>query len=558
MKYLLYLLYIMTNISEYVYQLVDKNIKLLNLSEYDTDLKIHTEHIEDYTRSHPNASKYLNFIKKIYDSVRYVTCEETIKIYNDNADELIELLKANQDIIPIYIITSANTTKSNFYFNLYFLNVLKLKGLKIENIYQRTSEILSILDNNPEIIEDKFKGKKILLIFTDDITYSGSQLNQYITDSNEDVELKLESVKFYLNLIGYSRIAKTRIIKNKIETNIIFPKNAIHAEILNLKELFTKWLTPEIDTIEKLIDVNDLYKIRVDKGEIYFDSFFRKINEFYKKDETGFLEKSLIYPFFKYPDAKSIVQNFCFILDLGGYIIDLDEIKKDHSVRIEKVDDIIHENFIYTYLNRHKILVDESLKAKIIEITKGTESDIKWLKKLNKVEGKPYQGKINLGDLPNEKGNIPKNSTKANGLHLINGCNYDEENIECTKKCTNSFYKNIRYNNVDNSDANTTKENILNIGHLSSIFKKSKNNYKFIINNYIRNQLEESKLFSVEEFIFVPLKGIDYLDIFRNKNIIQKIKFITIISHLRNKYEINDHNNIYQKLIDQIKLLLGI
>jgi acid stress-induced BolA-like protein IbaG/YrbA len=371
-----------------------------------------------------------------------------------------------------------------------------------------------------------------------------------MTLNNEDVELKLESVKFYLNLIGYSRIAKTRIIKNKIETNIIFPKNAIHTEILNLNELFTKWLTPEINTIDKLIDANDLYKIRIDNGEIYFDSFFRKINEFYKKDETGFLEKSLIYPFFKYPDDVSIVQNFCFILDLGGYIIDLDELKKDHSVRIEKVDDIIHDNFIYTYLNRHKILVDESLKSKIIEITKGTESDIKWLKKLNKIEGKPYQGKINLGYLLNEKKNIPKNSTEVNGLHLINRCNYGTKNIECTNKCTNSFYKKIKYKNIDDLVTGSTK---LNIGHLSSIYKKSKNSYKFVINSYIRNQLIESALFSPEEFKFAPSNGIAYKNIIKKKDIISNIQFITIISHLRNKYEVNDHNNIYQKLIDQIK-----
>lgn len=550
----------MTNIAEYVYQLVDKNIRLLNLSEYDTDLRIHTEHIEDYARSQPYASKYLNFIKRIYDSVRYVTCAESIKIYNDNADELIALLSANRDVIPIYIITAANTTKSNFYFNLYFLNILRSKGLKIENIYQRTSEILSILDDKPEIIEEKFKGKKLLLIFTDDITYSGSQLNQYMTDYNENVELKLESVKFYLNLIGYSRIAKTKIIKNKIEANIIFPKNAIHAEILNLKELFTQWLTPEIDTIDKLIDANDLYKIRIDKGEIYFDSFFRKINELHNKDENGFLEKSLIYPFFKYPDAKSIIQNFCFVLELSGYIIDLNELKKDPSVRIEKVDDITHENFIYTFVNRHQIIVNEPLKAKIIAITKGTESDIVWLKKLNKVESKPYQGKINLGYLSNQDGTDYK-SMNVSGLHLINGCNYGEENIECTKKCTNSFYKKIKYKNIDDLDTGSTQ---LNIGHLSSIYKKSKNNYsqgriwpkggyKFIINNYIRNQLEESTLFSQEEFKFAPLKGLDYNDIFTKKDIIRDIKFVTIISHLKNKYEINDHNNIYQKLIDQIK-----
>jgi hypothetical protein len=137
----------MSNISEYVYQFIDKNIDLIDITQYETDLSIHIERIDNYIKEQPIMSKYLNFIKKIYSCVRYVDCNETIKIYNDNANELIKILSSNPNLVPIYIFTQANNTKSNFYFNLYFLNILKNKGLKFEHIYQRTSEIINILDN---------------------------------------------------------------------------------------------------------------------------------------------------------------------------------------------------------------------------------------------------------------------------------------------------------------------------------------------------------------------------------------------------------------------------
>jgi hypothetical protein len=543
----------MSNISEYVYQFIDKNIDLIDITQYDTDLSIHIERIDNYIKEQPIMSKYLNFIKKIYSSVRYVDCNETIKIYNDNANELIKILSSNPNLVPIYIFTQANNTKSNFYFNLYFLNILKNKGLKFEHIYQRTSEIISILDTNVEIIEDQFKGKELLFIFSDDITYSGSQLNDYVTDYNNEVEIKLDSIKFYLNLLGYSKIAKERIIKNKIPKNIIFPKNAIHDKILNLKELLNNFLTSEINTIDSLINSNDFYKLKVVDGELYYESIFRKI---YKLDDETkeLLTKPLIYPFFKYPDRKSIIQNFCYLIDIGGYTIDLEELKKDNNITIKKVDDILHENFILDSCNRYQLIIpDIKLKDKIIEIiNKNNISDINWLLKLNKISETPtnHIGQINLGELLKEDKKYKK--TAVMGLHLIDNCDYKIHDLECNIKCNYSFYKEIEYVNINDEEIEMDKQ--INIGHLSAIHKKLKNNYKFIINSYLRDQLKEAQIIPLEYQLYTPLRGLDYNLFFSetNRDINRIIKFLTIISYLKNNYQINDYNNICKILIDKI------
>jgi hypothetical protein len=265
------------------------------------------------------------------------------------------------------------------------------------------------------------------------------------------------------------------------------------------------------------------------------------------------LTKPLIYPFFKYPDRKSIIQNFCYLIDIGGYTIDLEELKKDNNITIKKVDDILHENLILDSCNRYQLIIpDIKIKDKIIEIiNKNNISDINWLLKLNKISETPtnHIGQINLGELLKEDKKYKK--TAVMGLHLIDNCDYKIHDLECNIKCNYSFYKEIEYVNINDEEIEMDKQ--INIGHLSAIHKKLKNNYKFIINSYLRDQLKEAQIIPLEYQLYTPLRGLDYNLFFSetNRDINKIIKFLTIISYLKNNYQINDHNNLCKILIDK-------
>jgi len=90
----------MSNLKEYVYQLVDKNIALLDLTSLvDHPIKLNV--IDDFIKDVPCAKKYYNLLKKIYSNVIYVSKSDAEKIYNQNADEIIEFLRKNKDYVPI-------------------------------------------------------------------------------------------------------------------------------------------------------------------------------------------------------------------------------------------------------------------------------------------------------------------------------------------------------------------------------------------------------------------------------------------------------------------------
>ena len=533
----------MSNLSNYIYNLIDKNIGLLDMGQYENNFKIHIEYLEDYKRSQPCAIKYLDFIKRIYESVRYVDCDEVIKIYEENAKELIKIMHDNPDIEPIYIFTPAKSEKSNFYLNLYFLNLLKTKGVILNKIYERVGDVITIHDAEINIINDT--GKKILLILTDDITYSGTQLNSFMTDSNDNVSILNDKIHYYLNLIGYSKVAKTKILGNKLETNIIFPINAIHEEIKTFEELLTSFLTPEISTIDDLILNNDLYRLNEVEGEYYIDSYFKKI---YNIDVMR--NKPLIYPFFKYPDKLSLIQNLCFIINISGIGVDMNLIKLDNKVNLQKVDDILHPNFIYTYCERYKLLMNEELKENVRLIKSGIkESDINWLIKCNNINDKPYQGKVNLGYLTMEK-NLNKDVLfdKISGIKLMDGCDYSVDEIFCYLKCNVSFYKKIIYKNLDESQILQKDK----IGYLFSKIKENKNYIKFIIKKDLNDIILE---YNIEDIYYLLPNKKDYDEIINDQTGTRKEakeKIFKAINYLSSNYDIIDYNNTCIKLFNDL------
>jgi hypothetical protein len=167
----------MDNFTEFANKIKNLNIENINIQKYIKDYSINMELFNLYERNQTCATKYLNFIKKIYESATYITGENAISQYNKNADSIKKYIC--DDYLPIIITTIDNINKSNFFYTLYLLKLLNeryIYPLFVPNIRK-------IMDKDGNILLDFLKNKKLLIIFSDDFSYSGIQLANHINPS---------------------------------------------------------------------------------------------------------------------------------------------------------------------------------------------------------------------------------------------------------------------------------------------------------------------------------------------------------------------------------------
>ena len=309
------------NISNFCYEIIKQNNSIFNnLKKYDIDHTQNIKNIETLVTSQKCCKEYYNFLKIMLESVKYISCDEFIRILDANITEIIKLI--TDGYIPILIATSDSISKSNIFYSLYFLNKMNEKGIKIEHIYEKIKNILD--DNVEKNIKEEIgiaADKKILIILCDDISFSGSQLATHINETDfgpgfseyQKNKLNLNNrIKIYLNVIGLLPSAK-KLITNQFTNiqNLIIPTSIINLnDVVTINKLINSQATLNNMSRGNYLKLIDCYVLLRNKDTIILESKLKVENSF---NDNNYLDLDLIYSFQKYPDAQSTYHKLCYI-----------------------------------------------------------------------------------------------------------------------------------------------------------------------------------------------------------------------------------------------------
>jgi hypothetical protein len=226
-------------LSEFIYGIINSvNPSFFDLKNYDNpSYVINKQKLLDYITRHPCSSRYYGFIYDMIDSVKYITCDEMIRVFQQN---IFDIWSKHIDGYKLVIVIPPNATleKSNIYYILYTLYHLRESfDIIIEHMFIGNH----LRKQFPYPLDD---GSKYLLIFTDDFSYSGGQLrDDYIRESlnsfnvfklkdknknvfnnnnknvfnNNNYLLNrnpyIENIQYYLNIVGWTPRARKYITK---------------------------------------------------------------------------------------------------------------------------------------------------------------------------------------------------------------------------------------------------------------------------------------------------------------------------------------------------------
>lgn len=455
-----------TNLKDFCYEFIEENRCFLeNLKYYDTDHSINKNILNEYISKQTCSIKYYSLIQKMLESVKYISCDEIIKILNKNIDEICNLIDCKErKYIPILITTDSYLKKSNVYFTLYFLYNLKKKGKYIDYIYEDIKVIL-LNSEDPQWIKDNIldydsnNPPHFLFIICDDITYSGNQISSHFEPKlsyGKDKFKIADNIHIYLNFIAFLPQAIIKI-KSVIESkNLIIPKNSIQ---INKND--------SCSSVNQFIKNNNINKKLYDSYIIIKDG--NKYSLVSQLDNYLYNPKaSLVYPFYKYPDHVSTFTNICFVKNMNSNIkvLNVDNFNKyfeiDDNSFIENFNDDLEVFIINIIKDENKV---KNIIYQISEYWDENICRISWIDKCKNVICDDNIKLINNGEY--------KNFNKYND---VSKCYYV---IKSFYHNINYKYKNIEIDRLDNfSDIlnNNTKKNYYNkyIKYKNKYFKYKK------------------------------------------------------------------------------------
>ena len=352
----------------------------------------------------------------------------------------------NKNYHPVLIVSKSALNKSNVFFSLYFLKILNMKGRTITHVYETIDDALRDM---AEIVPS---GKRCLIIFCDDFSYSGKQLADHINSpyKNKKVE-RNDNIKYYLNIIGWTFGAKNRIISEfeKSEDSLIIGTNSISisekASENSVLHFVENYLVDKFGPVmfkeygSKLFHLIDCYSLTYDYDKIIFSSLFGSQFISHSKDT------SLIYLFNKYPDETSTINNLCRII---GAIPKTSTLNVENFVKIFEINEIqfvecFNSDLLIFIKNMCKIKgvphVDSAAKTYMYQILGafkgGNQNMLSWIDICDEVRGDYI--------IKNEYGNWIK--TINNADYKDGAVDYENYNGQCYDHVIKSFYKGIQY-----------------------------------------------------------------------------------------------------------------
>ncbi len=455
------------SIKDLCYQLVEENKDLFNLKQFDVDNSQNLELINEFVTAQTCCKKYFSLVKEMLELVRYISCDEFLEIFNNNLNQLIDLI--NSGYQPVIITTRDSISKSNIYYCLYLLYMLQQKGITINHFYETTNDILNEQRNNlkPVVIEElkkTFKPSstaqtsqqfvpKAVLIYSDDVSYSGNQLSGHVNPhpifglAGYEYDINIPStlspnIKFFLNIVGLLPSAYTQVRRQfgNPDNNLIIPTSVLRFSsndpYVSVENFFNfkygrNW--------RNIIKLNDCY-ILTKKVETNIIILTPVLNYEYNFNNQSILDLSLVIPFNKYPDGQSTFGKLCYIRSKQPGLVTLN-IDNFLTTFGKTSEDFLR--FYNTDLNTMLRNLDIPKYETIIKNLYNNFDDHELLKKclIPWIDICSNTDEFNGESVINENGSWLK--TLKNGVYSQN---FSGKCYEPSNPIIPSFYKSISYN----------------------------------------------------------------------------------------------------------------
>lgn len=475
------------NLSDFCYDFISQNHAIINdLKQYDIDYSQNLQAIRDFVQSQQCCKKYFQFIERMLNTTKYVSCDEFIRILSSNIIEIVNLAQNNELIL---IITGQSIVKSNIFYSLYTINKLLEKDVKINHIYEKLEDIVEEQGNIFNLKSSLCIRKNAVIIFCDDISYSGSQLSEHVNNirmyyppdqkdnyfgygKQNGKLLELNSnIQIFLNLIGLLPDAHDLIraqFKNINTKQIIIPKATIYfSGIVTIDQLIQDEASKQQLTINQFLKLNDCYTLNRTEKSIILESQFTNHLRFNKSSITNL---SLVYPFNKYPDGQSTYSKLCFI----KYFDNLLTLNVDMFINTFSIDSTTFSNEnnidLKQLMEKFKVEDAESLVNDIISKYEDPEKikDIKWIDSCGI--------STNVNNFINTNGNWFKSFNTFNDdkdyITNFKGNCYDDPSI------IKSFYRTLPYNL-----SSLTINKVDSILEIKQKYDALSKNTKYLLNN---------------------------------------------------------------------------
>lgn len=416
-------------VGEYVMKFILENESLFDLDRLTQDHSIDMDCLQKYIAYQSGNEKtktFWDFFYYLYQHIQYISNETITKQYDSNIDELYDLYTygiIGVLEVSLILILPRNTDKSNFYFTLYFLYRYQKKyGDACKDI-----QIITEYDfvYHSDILNIDFKKKHTVFIFTDDFSYSGTQMSQSVKvpyDMNLYPHLKeptgqyRENFSIYLNVVGMTQIAHL-LFESIKEVNIMIPEQCFIPKDETFRDILTKYCR-----------INDVTISSIDV--LYFSHKNKSIKSFLEKFIVS-IDLSLIYLSFKYPDNISSIPFICYLA----------QIPELYFVTRADIDKKIVFDTLKTYFNENETTFNEKCNS------------VDWIFKFKDMELFQQENPQLVHTIVTNK----KQESNVYLLKLVKNCNYSElkedsiqeiKQTPCNIFCYKPFYKNKGYKQI--------------------------------------------------------------------------------------------------------------
>jgi len=319
----------------FCYYLIDNNPQLFNNfcgfggqppREYNYNINL--ERLRDYLRQVRCNEKLISFYINILSEIKIFNCERIKYSIQLNVNQLTELHRDGKKLFMI--LPDVKLKKSNFFYSLLTLHLLKINNIYVENIYSKTSDFLNSNRNRLHNIG----------IICDDVSYSGKQLSEHLNDTidprdleraiaNPALKIRFDAqpnTNIFLSLVAVLPNAQRLINGQFYTTNFISGRGVeiIRDEIFtNAKRIFSRHLGIPIhyddrrfqrELKEKLNLYHHYYLENLDDGRIRII----KKNLLNLEGDIDYLDLSFVILFQKYPDVISTYPSLCGMNKING------------------------------------------------------------------------------------------------------------------------------------------------------------------------------------------------------------------------------------------------
>lgn len=281
-----------------------------------------------------NIDLYFDFLEYFFGRVIYFSGEEMNEIFLENAKELYNTYIKKRKHIIIYDPMKIQRWKSNFFYNLQLLRNIKTLAENDNNEYLEFIHYTQNQDSLEElgrIILESYKqqqhldlnddetvatDERVPIIISDDITYSGKQMEITMEKINGPSIFPFLNIAGYNHVLSQGQIAKStkRIRENTTRSIIIdFIK---YKNIRYKKTFFVNNEKPAGNLMTPEHFVTSIMGAPSKKNTLIQNRYLDNLLH----DQYGqLLSLPVVYHVNKYPDSVSTSQHYCYLPDITAW-----------------------------------------------------------------------------------------------------------------------------------------------------------------------------------------------------------------------------------------------